>query len=292
MTTDHDLLRVDDLTVRTGHSVILDRVSLEVRRGQRVGLIGESGSGKTTIVRTLIGLLSHNMIAEANAIELDGELIFGRGVDRRPEVRGSRIGTVFQSALTSMHPLRRMGSQFDEILRFHARAMSKTDRREHALSLLRQMAIAEPERMLSAYPHQVSGGQRQRVSIAMALATDPSLLIADESTSALDVRTQAQVVALLRRVVDADRGLIFVTHDLALASEICTHLVVLRRGKVVESGETAAVVGAPQADYTRSLLRSVPPWQPSGSWEALTGAPAGTAAARPNPSHQTNGVTT
>jgi peptide/nickel transport system ATP-binding protein len=266
-TSSEPLLHVEGLTVSAPGGRILDGVGLELHRGHRLGLIGESGSGKTTIVRTLIGLLPRGLDIDAGRIDMEGTTVLDGTVDRLSQLRGSGIGTVFQSALTSLHPLRRLESQLDEIIRFHRPALSRDERRLESRQLLEQMGIHDAARVLHAYPHQVSGGQRQRVAIALALAGQPSVVVADECTSALDVRSQAQVVDLLRTVTGTKRGLLFVTHDLALASELCTHVVVLKRGVVVEAGAMAEVLARPQHPYTRSLLAAVPPWCPAdGNW--------------------------
>lgn len=276
------LLNIHELEVgaatRNGMIEILKGVNLRLDPGDRLGLIGESGSGKTTLVRALIGLLDANMRVTGGSVDiLDGQPLLNSGTDSTHMFRGRHIGVVFQSALTSLHPLRRLGKQFDEVVALHQPGLKSKARRALATDLLLEMGIQQTERVLNSYPHEVSGGQRQRVAIALALASDPEIVIADECTSALDVRTQDQVVKLFSRVIGQDRGLLFVTHDLALASQICNKFVVLERGTVVEAGSAADVLFAPQHEYTKSLLKSIPPWAArTGTW------PPRATAVRPN----------
>lgn len=271
MTSDADLLQVSGLSVAAntvqGRIELLRDVDLRVAAGDRVGLIGESGSGKTTLARAIIGLLDANLEVSAGTVELDGRRIVAPGEPYAPGVRGAEIGMVFQSALASLNPFRRLRSQLREILKVHRPELDRAAADEEMERLVERMGVKDIERVLGSYPHQVSGGQRQRVSIAVALAPSPRMLIADECTSALDVSAQAQTIDLLRDVTGEDRGLLFVTHDLMLAGELCNRVVVMYRGVVVESGPTEAVLHDPQHPYTQRLLAAIPEWRPrTGSW--------------------------
>lgn len=260
--SDAPLLEIRDLSVRArsrgGEVQAVRHLDLSLGRGQALGIIGESGSGKSTTVAALLDLLGPNRTITSGTIHFDGELVYGPGVDRRTSLRGRRVGFVFQAAATSLNPMRRIRRQFAELLRLHLGLRGDAaERRMH--ELLEHLGFDEPARVLRSYPHQLSGGMAQRVAIAMALAGEPSLLVADEATSALDVITQASVVRLLRRLIEEDGyALVFVTHDIALAAEMCDHLLVLQEGTVVEHGPVERVVREPQHPYTRELIGAVP----------------------------------
>jgi len=256
------LLEISDLSVRarsrTGETEAVRGLDLGVGRGEALGIIGESGSGKSTTVAALLDLLGPNRRIVSGTMRFDRQLVYGPGVDLRPTLRGRKVGFVFQAAAASLNPMRRVRSQFAELLGIHLGVSGDAaGRRMHVL--LEHLGFDDPRTVLRSYPHQLSGGMAQRVAIAMALAGEPSLLVADEVTSAVDVITQASVVALLRRLVSEDGyALVFVTHDIALAAEICDSLLVLRDGRVVEAGTVEMVVRTPQSDYTRELIGNVP----------------------------------
>jgi len=259
---DRPLVRIDGLAVDASsrssvvHAVRNLRVS--IRRGEALGIIGESGSGKSTTVAALLGLLGPNRRIVGGTIEFDGELVYGPGVDRRAEIRGHRVGLVFQAAAASLNPMRRVSSQFRELLKIH-RDLSGDAAEAVMVELLQHLGFERPDTVLRAYPHQLSGGMAQRVALALALAGEPDLLIADEATSALDVLTQATVVRLLRRLVDDDGySLIFVTHDIALAADVCDVLLVMKDGEVVDHGPAAELIATAQNPYTRTLIDAVP----------------------------------
>ena len=236
-----------------------------------IGIIGESGSGKTTAIRALIGLLPAVAVVESGQIDFGGRTVFGDGANRLDTLRGGGIGMIFQSASASINPLFRIGYQLEETLRAHGRwSASSPDDLTHLLS---RLGLREPERVLRSYPYQLSGGMLQRAAIALAVAVSPAVVIADECTSALDVTTQAEVIEVLRTLADGGRGLIYVTHDLLLASRICTSLIVMYAGQIVERGETARVLGAPRHPYTRALLGAVPAWGPKRALSGIEGLP-------------------
>ncbi|MDG6106257.1 ABC transporter ATP-binding protein [Dactylosporangium aurantiacum] len=262
---DTSLLHIEGLSVTarlaTDRLRLLDGVDLEVRRGQIVGVVGESGSGKTTLARAVVGLLERNVTVESGAIELAGDVVVAPGVDRTDRIRGSAVGMVFQDASRSLNPLMKVRTQLSEVLRRHVRGLTKVDVEQRSVEVLGQMRISDPARVLDSYPHQLSGGLRQRVAIALAVVTRPALVIADECTTALDVTTQTKVVGLFRTLVDElGIGLLFVTHDLMLASDLCDRIAVMSRGRVVEQGGVEDVLDRPRQEYTRRLLAAIPSW--------------------------------
>lgn len=252
------LLDISGLGVRlkgdAGVADILDGVALQVPQGGRVGVVGESGCGKSTLLRAILGILPKS------ALPPEGRILFqGRDIlpDRAESARG-RIGFVPQDPYLSLNPVFRAGDQILEIMRRHAPGT----RRDHVaklIDLFRAVQLPDPEAALTKYPHQFSGGQRQRLLIAAALACDPALLVADEPTTALDVTTQREILALLRGLA-AERGLslLFVTHDFGVLAALCENVTVLYAGRVVECGPTRAVLDAPRHPYTRMLLACHP----------------------------------
>lgn len=264
------LLEVSDLSITAAvqrkQISILDGVSLSVGRGEIVGVVGESGSGKTTIARSVVGLLEPNVSIAQGSVSLSGTTIVAPGVDQTHAVRGTSVGMVFQDASRSLNPLIRVRRQLRQVIERHTDGLSRTEVRARSAEVLRRMRVDDPDRVLDSYPHQLSGGLRQRVAIALAVVTNPSLVIADECTTALDVTTQAEVVALFRTLVEElEIGLLFVTHDLMLASDLCHRIAVMQNGRVVEVGATDQVLRHPEVDYTRRLLAAVPHWNEGAS---------------------------
>jgi peptide/nickel transport system ATP-binding protein len=261
----NELLTVSGLSISARLSDrdlrLLDDVDLEVGRGQIVGVVGESGSGKTTLARSVVGLLDKNVRVDGGAISLAGEDIVTPRIDLTTRVRGAAVGMVFQDASRSLNPLMKVRAHLAEVLRRHVPGIDKGDVRRRSVEVLEQMRITDTARVLDSYPHQLSGGLRQRVAIGLAVVTRPSLVIADECTTALDVTTQTKVVALFRTLVDElGIGLLFVTHDLMLASDLCDEIAVMSAGRVVEQGAAMHVLESPEQDYTRRLLAAIPAW--------------------------------
>jgi peptide/nickel transport system ATP-binding protein len=248
------LLRVEALTIGFGARNTVDDVSFELARGRCLGVIGESGAGKTQMFLGLMGLLPPQARLAGRARLGDVELI-GPGACT---VRGRRVGMVFQDPMTSLTPHVRVGDQVAEPLVAH-RGLGWADARAAAVRLLEQVRIPEAARRARQYPHQLSGGQRQRATIAMALACDPELLIADEPTTALDVSVQAGILALLRRLV-AERAmaLAIVTHDMGVVAALADDVLVMREGRVVERGAVDSILKTPRHEYTRALLAATP----------------------------------
>lgn len=257
-------LEVTGLSVALDGRRVVDDVSFTVADGARVGLIGESGSGKSLTALAVLGLLPDGAEVDGS-IRWNGRELIGLPDRELASLRGAEIGIVFQEPQTALNPLRTVGRQIAEPLRIHGR----TGRRE---ALARAQADADrvrlPEGALRRHPHQLSGGQRQRVAIAMALASRPRLLIADEPTTALDVTIQAEILGLLEDLVaDDGMSLLFITHDLAVLSQVATEAVVLERGRVVEAGAVRDLLTAPRSEVTRGLLRDATAtvWRPEGA---------------------------
>ena len=246
------LLDIDELSVHAGETALVRGLSLRVGAGERVGLIGESGSGKSVTSLAAIGLLPEGLSA-AGSVHLGGVQVVGATDRELQPLRGAHVGMVFQEPLSALDPLMRVGRQVAEPLRRHRGLTGKALHAAIAESFA-EVSLADP-RLAEAYPHELSGGQRQRVAIAIALAAQPRLLIADEPTTALDVTVQGEVLDLLDRLV-AERamGLLFVSHDLAVISRMTDRVCVMQLGEVVEAGPVAEVMRRPNHSYTKQLI--------------------------------------
>jgi peptide/nickel transport system ATP-binding protein len=237
-------------------------LSLTVAPGEIVCVVGESGSGKSVIAHATMGLLPRALKVTGGTIRLAGEDLVGAPEKRLEELRCTRMAMVFQEPMTALNPVMRCGDQIDEVLRRHTK-LDAPARRAKVLDGLCDVRLPEPGRMASSYPHQLSGGQRQRIMIAMALVLDPKLLIADEPTTALDVTTQAQILALVRELMrEHGTGVLFITHDFGVVAEIADRVAVLKQGELVETGGASDVLRAPKHDYTKMLIASVPSMTP------------------------------
>ena len=261
------LLSVRDLSVafaQGGHeSLAVDHVSFDIAKGETLALVGESGSGKSVSALSILKLLPYPPARHPSGeILFGGEDLLARDESQLRKVRGNRITMIFQEPMTSLNPLHTIEDQIAEILSLH-QGMGKTQARARTLELLNEVGIREPEKRLGAYPHQLSGGQRQRVMIAMALANEPELLIADEPTTALDVTVQAQILELLA-ALKARKGMsvLFITHDLGIVRRIADKVCVMTKGRIVERGPTADIFANPQHAYTRHLLAAEPKGRP------------------------------
>jgi peptide/nickel transport system ATP-binding protein len=259
-------LSVAGLTIDVAGRRVVDGIDLEVHDGDRVGLIGESGSGKSLTALAILGLLPDG--AEVGgSIRWDGRELVGMRDRDLAQLRGDEIGMVFQEPQTALNPIRTVGRQIAESIRIHERGVSRAQAWSRAIEQARRVRLPDPESIVRRYPHQLSGGQRQRVAIAMALACHPRLLIADEPTTALDVTIQAEILDLLHHLVDEDgMSLVFITHDLAVLSQIATDAVVLDDGRVVEAGPLRRLLHSPASPVTQALLRDATAtlWRPRG----------------------------
>ncbi|WP_316181670.1 MULTISPECIES: ABC transporter ATP-binding protein [unclassified Bradyrhizobium] len=262
------LLSVSDLSVafhQQGRlSTAVDHVSFEIKRGECVALVGESGSGKSVSALSVLKLLPYPVASHpSGSIHFKGRDLLPLSEREMREIRGSDISIIFQEPMTSLNPLHTIERQIGEILQLH-RPISNSAARTRTLELLTQVGIPEPETRLGSYPHQLSGGQRQRVMIAMALANEPALLIADEPTTALDVTVQAQILALLADIrARLGMSLLFITHDLGIVRRIADRVCVMNGGKIVEQGPVEQVFTAPAHPYTKALLAAEPKPDPA-----------------------------
>jgi peptide/nickel transport system ATP-binding protein len=257
------LLEVEDLSVtfrRHGAEPLhaVSDVSFTVRPGEHVGLVGESGSGKSVTSLAIMGLLPSGGVDVTGRVAYEGEDLLELDVERRRALRGRDIAMVFQDPMTSLNPVLRIGLQIAEVVQRH-RGLDRSDAMEAAAGLLGTVGIPDPGRRLREYPHQLSGGMRQRVLIAIALACEPRLLIADEPTTALDVTIQAQILELLKELVaGSGTALIMLTHDLGVVAGLCDHVHVMYSGRIVESAPRRPLFAQPRHPYTGGLLASIP----------------------------------
>ena len=257
------LLDIRNLSVRfampADHIDAVQEVSLHIDPGERVALVGESGSGKSVTAMSILGLLPYPRASHpGGSIRFEGEELLGAGEGVLRRVRGDRIGMIFQEPMMSLNPLHTIEKQICETLILH-KGLKDHDARQRALQLLQQVRIRDPERQLKSWPHQLSGGQRQRVMIAMALANEPRLLIADEPTTAVDVTTQAQILALLDELCrKLDMALLLITHDLGVVRKTADRVYVMQGGMIVESGSTIRIFETPAQAYTQMLIEAEP----------------------------------
>jgi oligopeptide/dipeptide ABC transporter ATP-binding protein len=236
----------------------VDGVDFDLATGEILGLVGESGGGKSMIGFSIMGLIDPPGRIEAGEIRFEGQDLVRLDEGGMRSIRGKRIGMIFQDPMTALNPLYTVGNQLEEMLRLHT-DLPAAARRARCIEMLREVGISQPEERLNNYPHQFSGGMRQRVVIAIAMIAGPRLLIADEPTTALDVTIQAQLLRLMKRQVEqTSASLILITHDLAAVSQMADKMVVLYCGRIVERGSTARLIRSPAHHYTRGLLDSIP----------------------------------
>jgi peptide/nickel transport system ATP-binding protein len=256
------LLEVENLAVHfdtdDGLVKAVDGISYTVDRGQTLGIVGESGSGKSVSSLTVMGLTRARNARISGAVRFDGKDLLGASDEEMRGIRGNDIAMIFQDPLSSLHPFYRVGDQIVEAIRTH-RDVTKAQAFDRAVEMLGLVGIPEPRRRAEAYPHEFSGGMRQRAMIAMALANDPKLLIADEPTTALDVTVQAQILELIERLQsEFDTAVVVITHDLGVVAEVADEIAVMYAGRIVEQANADTVFNAPEHPYTWGLLSSIP----------------------------------
>ena len=255
------LLEVKDLKVHfpteDGLVKAVDGVSLTVAPGETLGVVGESGSGKSVSFLTVMGLITRKQARISGQVLFRGQDLLKLPAEEMRHIRGAKIGMIFQDPLTALNPVHRVGNQIAEVFQVH-RGMSKKEGLEEAINLLQLVGIPQPRQRARAYPHEFSGGMRQRAMIAMSLALNPDLLIADEPTTALDVTVQAQILDLIDRLKEEfDAAVVLITHDLGVVAEHCDDIMVMYAGRVVEYGEAEDIYYAAHHPYTWGLLQSI-----------------------------------
>jgi peptide/nickel transport system ATP-binding protein len=259
----NSLLQVQDLSVgfatRSGLLTALDGISFSIGSGEILGLIGESGAGKSVAGAAIVGLIANPGRISGGTIHLAGERIDNLSEEKLNAVRGKRIGMIFQDPMTSLNPLIRIGDQLVETIRRHL-GLTPKQARERAIDLLAETGIPDPASRIDAYPHEFSGGMRQRVVIALALAGEPDLVIADEPTTALDVSVQAAIIALIEKLC-RERGtaVLLITHDMGVIARATQRLAVMYAGRIIETGDTESILDRPRHPYTHGLMQAIPP---------------------------------
>lgn len=256
------LLEVDNIEVRfplrEDEVIALRDVSFELDRGQRLGIVGESGAGKSVAAFAILNLISRPGYISSGEIRFDGQNLASLSESQLSRVRGDRITMIFQDPMMTLNPVLTIGTQMVECLRTH-RNMGEREAREIAIENLRKVRIPSAEARIDQYPHELSGGMRQRVVIAIALLTEPDLIIADEPTTALDVTIQAEIMALLLELCETENvALILITHDLGVVSQVTQRTIVMYAGRVIERGPTRALIDTPQHPYTEGLIQALP----------------------------------
>lgn len=257
-----ELLRVEDLTVKfrtyNGEVTAVNNLELLLNENETLGIVGESGSGKSVTSLSIMGLLEEATSSVSGRALFKGTDLIAMKEKEKQEYRGNHLAMIFQEPMTSLNQLHKCGNQIIESMLIHT-DISKADAKEKAIELLKLVGIPAPEQRFNEYPHQMSGGMRQRVMIAMALACDPQLLIADEPTTALDVTIQAQILEVLKELrYRLKMGIILITHDLGVVSEVCDRVIVMYTGKVVEQGLIREILDKPKHPYTEGLIAAIP----------------------------------
>ena len=256
------MLQVDRLSIhfadREEVQEVVRGISFSVQDGEIVGIVGESGSGKTMTALTIAGLFKEHAVLDAGTIRLDGTDLLKLTEREMRQVQGNRIGMIFQEPMTALNPTMKIGRQVEEALRLHTDLDSRA-RKAAVIRALEEVELDEAEKLLSEYPHELSGGMRQRVMIAAAMICRPSLLIADEPTTALDAATQESILKLLKKLNDKyGMSILFISHNLRVVKELCTRVFVMKDGEILEEGETEVVFQNPKTEYTKALIAAIP----------------------------------
>lgn len=275
-----NILEVHDLEIRyvTDEETVqaVNDITFSLERGESIGLVGETGAGKTTTALGIMGLVPDppGEIVKGSIL-FEGEDLLKLSEKQMRRIRGGKISMIFQDPMTSLNPTMKVGKQIEEMLKEHRKEMSKADRKARAIELLSMVGISNPEARYDQYPHQLSGGMRQRVVIAIALACDPKVLIADEPTTALDVTIQAQILDLMRDLQKKIKtSIIIITHNLGVVANIADRVAVMYGGKLVETGDVEDIFHNPCHEYTKGLLRSIPKaHEKGGELQAIPGTP-------------------
>jgi len=238
----------------------VDDISFDVFRGRTLGIVGESGSGKSVTALSIMRLIPNPPgIIDSGEILFEGEDVLKFSDRQMRDIRGNKISMIFQEPMTSLNPVFTVGNQIEEVYHLHRKDLSKKEVKDKAIEMLKLVGIPSPETRVKEYPHQLSGGMRQRVMIAMALACEPDILIADEPTTALDVTIQAQILELMNKLqVELGMGIIMITHDLGVVAETCHDVVVMYCGRIVEKADVKTIFKNPRHPYTKGLLESIP----------------------------------
>lgn len=257
------LLSVKHLNIEFHDHLVPEKVvrdfNLTLEQGEILGVVGESGSGKSMTALAIAGLLSRHDLQKTGEILFEGKDLLTCPRQELREIQGNDISMIFQEPMTSLNPVKRIGWQVEESLRIHHPEMSKEERRERAIDMLRKVDLHDPEKVYTQYPHELSGGMRQRVMIAAAMICEPKILIADEPTTALDVTVQAQIVDLLKRINrEKHTTILFISHDLSLVKQLCKKVIVMQKGNLVEYGDTEQIFYHPQEEYTQKLIAAIP----------------------------------
>lgn len=271
------LLSVNNLTISfqtfAGKLQAIRGVNFDLYQGETLAIVGESGSGKTVTARSIMGLLSKNAVVEKGDVIFEGNNLLQYTNKQMEQIRGKQIAMIFQDPMTSLNPTLSIGTQISEVLE-KKRKMSRQEAIDEAINLLDLCGITTPKERMKQYPHQFSGGQRQRIVIAIALAGDPAVLIADEPTTALDVTIQAQIIELLKKIqAEKQMTIIFITHDLGVVANVADRVAVMYAGKIVEIGSVDDIYYHPQHPYTWGLLSSMPTPDSKGRLYAIPGSP-------------------
>jgi peptide/nickel transport system ATP-binding protein len=268
------VLQIENLSIAlpagADRELAVQDISVSIEAGQTLCVVGESGSGKSVMATAVMGLLARELKPVQGRIVLNGESLLQAKGQRLRELRGQAMGMVFQEPMTALNPVMNCGDQLDEVLRAHT-PQSATQRQQAIWTMLERVRLPDPSRMMRSFPHQLSGGQRQRMVIAMAMLLKPSLLICDEPTTALDVTTQKEILALIEELQqEQGSAVLFITHDMGVVAEIADQVMVMHRGQMVEQGPKRQVLKAPRADYTRGLLAAVPSLLPPAVSKTLS----------------------
>ena len=256
------MLQVDRLSIhfadREEVQEVVRGISFSVQDGEIVGIVGESGSGKTMTALTIAGLFKEHAVLDAGTIRLDGTDLLKLTEREMRQVQGNRIGMIFQEPMTALNPTMKLGRQVEEVLRLHTDLDSRA-RKAAVIRALEEVELDEAEKLLFKYPHELYGGMRQRVMIAAAMICRPSLLIADEPTTALDAATQESILKLLKKLNDKyGMSILFISHNLRVVKELCTRVFVMKDGEILEEGETEVVFQNPKTEYTKALIAAIP----------------------------------